>query len=111
MAVYEMRYYDLAGVSGVSVMDELEALYLKGMQRRQQNPEFKDNPDVWVWASAMWPEQPRQDRMWVPGVQLGYVLASPPEKPNRIGQGQRKIPDRLRRLESDGPRAIDRPHS
>lgn len=75
----------MEGISGVDVMDELEALYLKATQRKMQNPDWRNDETVWPWATAMWPEQPRVGRLWVPGVQLGYALADPPAGKKMLG--------------------------
>lgn len=84
--IVEAHWYDFAGVSGVGVVDELHALYLKAMQRKQANPDWVADPQVHPWVTAMWPTQPNANsgNLWTPGVRLGYALADPPEDKRQL---------------------------
>ena len=94
--IYEARWFDLAGVSGVGPVDELHAIYLKGAQAKQANPEWRTNPNVHVWATAMWPSQPDpMGRLWIPGMQLGYALADPPPDKKQLRSPTQVIADNV----------------
>lgn len=110
MPVVEMRYYDMAGISGVTAQDELHALYLKAQQQKMQNPEWRNDPNVWPWVTALWPTQPTYDNLWVPGMQLGYVLADPPAGKTMLGgktsRGERSASRALDSMSGSGRKAI-----
>ena len=100
--IYTARWFDLAGISGVGVADELHAIYLKGAQAKQANPDWANNPDVHVWATAMWPTQPNpMGGLWQPGVQLGYALADPPPDRRALTNSEVLVKNTQERLDRE----------
>lgn len=84
--IVEARWYDFTGNRTVGFGDELHAMYVKALQRKQANPDWIADPQVHPWVTAMWPTQPSPGNLYVPGVRIGYALADPPESKRKIGR-------------------------